>query len=76
MRSVRAEVDAVSAATKSFDHYKLIEHAMGTCKGSLAPPGAGPHDNPSEDEVRAALHSRVIGLLTACGCRGANVERG
>jgi hypothetical protein len=69
LRSVRAEVDAVSAATKYFDHYKLIEHAMGTCKGSLAS-----HDNRSEDEVRAALHARVIGLLTACGCRGANVD--
>jgi hypothetical protein len=69
LRSVRAEVDAVSAATKYFDDYKLIEHAMGTCKGSLAS-----HDTRSEDEVRAALHARVIGLLTACGCRGANVD--
>jgi hypothetical protein len=69
LRSVRAEVDAVSAATKYFDYYKLIEHAMGTCKGSLAS-----HDKSSEDEVRADLHARVIGLLTACGCRGANVD--
>lgn len=75
VRSVRAEVDAVSAATKYFDHYTLIGHALGSCKGSLEPPARGAHDKlPSEDEVRAALHARVIGLLTACGCRGANVD--
>jgi len=75
VRAVRGEVDAVSAATKWFDHYTLIGHALGRCKGSLAPPGGGVHETPpSEDEVRAALHARVIGLLTACSCRGANVD--
>ncbi|HEY7374955.1 MAG TPA: hypothetical protein VIF57_22525 [Polyangia bacterium] len=74
LRSLRGEIDAVSAATKWFDQWKLLEHAMGTCKGRVVAPGAGPGDKRSEDEVRAAWHSHISGLLTACDCRGANVD--
>jgi len=42
LRSLRGEIDAVSAATKWFDQWKLLEHAMGTCKGRVVPPGVGP----------------------------------
>lgn len=76
MRSIRAEVDAVSAATKWVNLSGLLEHALGSCRGKspVIPPRSGPTETRSEDELREALHAHVIGLLKACDCRGANVD--
>jgi hypothetical protein len=74
LRSFNEHFDAVSAATKWVNPDSLLQHAMGTCKGSLRIPGTGPGDKRSEDEIRAAQHSHVLSLLSACECRGANVD--
>ena len=65
-RVLRAEVDAVTAATQR----KLLEHALGSCKG-LVDLAMGKQ---SEDEYRQAFHSHVQQLLATCDCKGANME--